>query len=68
MFVNLLFSQGGNPGHLRVPGQFLGWDGTGPAGALQVRNDFATQPITFFAGGPQRMTILGTTGFVGTPS
>ncbi len=65
-FTSLLFSQGGNPGHLRVLGQFLGWDGTGPAGTLQVRNDFASQPITFFTGGStplfQRMIINGSTG------
>ncbi|MGQ0827815.1 MAG: hypothetical protein ACT4ON_05420 [Bacteroidota bacterium] len=45
------------------------------AGSLEVRNDFAGQPINFFTGGAalanRRMTILGsggaTAGFVGTP-
>jgi hypothetical protein len=45
---------------------FIGWDGAGlNPGSLEVRNNFSNQPINIFAGGAQRATILGTTGFVG---
>lgn len=69
-FTTFSFGQGGNPGHLRSPIEFLGWDGTGPAGDLQIRNDFVGQRINIFTNGTRRMTIMdgGTTaadGFVG---
>jgi hypothetical protein len=45
---------------------FVGW-GSGVLRPLEIRNNLTNQPINFFAGGPalQRMTILGTNGFVG---
>jgi hypothetical protein len=63
-------------GHQRAAGRYVGWDPTilgSVAGSLDVRNDFAGQPINFFTGGSavsnQRMIINGstgtTTGFVG---
>jgi hypothetical protein len=60
-------------GHIRANGYYLGWNPTGVAGSLVVRNDFAGWPINFFTGGAtplfQRMTILGSggpfAGFVG---
>jgi hypothetical protein len=62
------FGQGGALGNFRTAGALpLGWTGGTTPGSLEIRNNFAGQPINFFAGGPQRMTILGTTGFVGTP-
>ncbi len=49
-----------------LPPSFLGWDGTGGIpGSLEIRNDFAGQPINFLTGAIQRMTILGTNGYVG---
>jgi hypothetical protein len=39
--------QGGNPGNLRTPVNFLGFNGAGPNnGPLDIRNDFLT-PIAF---------------------
>ncbi len=73
LFPGLMLGQGGTPGNNRLfPTQFIGWN-AGGAGPLDIRNNFTNQPINFFAGnsgGPlftptQRMTILGTTGFVG---
>ncbi|MGQ0827817.1 MAG: tail fiber domain-containing protein [Bacteroidota bacterium] len=68
------FGQGGAPGNFRplVGALPLGWT-AGTPGNLQIRNDFAGQPINFYTGGAgplfQRMTILGsggpTAGFVG---
>ncbi|MEW6469356.1 MAG: tail fiber domain-containing protein [Bacteroidota bacterium] len=68
------FSQGGALGNFRplVGALPLGWT-AGTPGDLQIRNDFAGQPIRFFTGGAtllnQRMIINGsggpTAGFVG---
>ncbi|MEW6469360.1 MAG: hypothetical protein AB1458_10560 [Bacteroidota bacterium] len=64
------FGQGGALGNFRTATPLpLGWTGGTTPGDLQIRNNFANQPINFFAGGAgplfQRMTILGTNGFVG---
>ena len=58
-------------GHRRAAGRFVGWSPglLSVAGSLDVKNEFVNEHINFFAGGStaafQRMTILGTTGFVG---
>ncbi len=67
-----IFAQGGLGGNIRFGANFLGFN-AGVPGDLQIHNNFAGQPINFFAGNSgaplftplQRMTILGTTGFVG---
>ena len=69
MLSQMSFAQSTILGNVRpiVPA-FLGWNGTGLfPGSLEIRNNFANQPINFFAGGAalQRGTILGTTGFWG---
>ena len=48
--------------------RFLGWDNTGTAGNLEIRNDF-NNSIDLFTNGTQRMTILsgGNVG-IGTAS
>lgn len=35
----------------------LGWDNTGVAGSLDIRNDFANQPINFLLNGTQYLTL-----------
>ncbi|MEW6469358.1 MAG: hypothetical protein AB1458_10550 [Bacteroidota bacterium] len=56
-------------GNTRTTGlEFLGWNNLGVSGSLNIRNDFANQPINFLTGGAtlgfQRMTIRPN-GFVG---
>ena len=55
----------GGTGHVRVAGYYCGWNAGGTAGSFDLRNDFAGQPINFLTGAIQRMTILGTNGYVG---
>lgn len=45
--------------------EFVGWSGIGTSKPLAIRNSFTGQPINFFTAATQRMTITGTTGFVG---
>ncbi len=63
-----VFGQGGTPTNIRTGINFLGFN-AGVPGDLQIRNNLVNQSINFFAGGTgplfQRMTIQGTTGFVG---
>jgi hypothetical protein len=61
----------GPTGHQRAAGQYLGWDATGVAGTLDIRNDFNNQPIDFFSNGIQRMRIAAgnaTAPTTGTPT
>ena len=51
--------------NFRVPFDFLGYNGVGFQGPLQIRNNFINQPIDFFAGGAQRMRIFGNFGIPG---
>lgn len=61
-----VFGQGGNIGNNSSSGGFLGFNGIGLSQPLQVRNDF-NQPINFFTGNTQRMTILGADNLLGAP-
>jgi hypothetical protein len=68
LFCQQLYSQAnvaGLLGHVRVAGYYAGWNTSGVVGSFDLRNDFAGQPINFFTAATQRMTITGTTGFVG---
>ncbi len=46
-------------------GWFLGWDGTGSAGELQIRNDFSSvlANINFYTGGSKKATLLNNGNF-----
>ena len=47
IFPAVLNAQSTNLGNVRIPGAFVGWNGAGFPGDLQVRNNF-NQPINLF--------------------